>query len=631
MSDDFFDELDASLNSDKESEIKKLREELRASSQKYYSTGKSDLTDKEWDNKYYRLAELCPDDPILSEVGHGYDVDEELNSSDDGVKFVHPIIAGSIPKTKDIELIKRKIGKKSKWSVKLDGNAMFCYYRKGVLENAATRGKNNIGIDKTHKMKLIIPNLIPVDREYFVVKGEVVILKKDYTVANGFDVSKSSRNTVAGILNKKEGWESQMRFLVFIAYIFEDINTKKTIEDNYSWDSWYKVEKQKDCKIFLETPIEEFYETYKLDWECDSDGTVFRFDDMSMLALKYEEESGDTEGLNNELTIGSDQRLTPVANLRPINLCGSTVRRASFGSFNKLQKLGLWPTPHEYRLTIIKANEIIPKVIGAKIIVPHDQNQPITYPICPSCGQESQPKGKHVFCVNNSCPNIEESRLYKFAGFFYPKGLSDSKAEKLFKYHNIVTVVDLLKFNYKKYDYTKIPGIGKSDNVLIMMFFDNLSGRIDSKIVYQSLLISCGRSYSKAIVKSGFAISDVWTQDGKYPVLQEIDGISSNLLTELATKRTLIKEVCELREVYDDVPQNVVGSFCITNARFSPEQLSRLKLLGWVEDDTVKKTTTVLITNDIDNITGKVEKARKYKIPVVEIPQFFEEFLGEDQ
>ena len=99
----------------------------------------------------------------------------------------------------------------------------------------------------------------------------------------------------------------------------------------------------------------------------------------------------------------------------------------------------------------------------------------------------------------------------------------------------------------------------------------------------------------------------------------------------MAEKRELIKKICELRDVVDDVPKNIVGSFCITNARFSEEQLDRLKRLGWVEDTSVKKTTTVLITNDIDNITGKVEKAKKYGVPVVEIPQFFEDCLGEDQ
>src|ERR1035437_5010162 len=98
MSDDFFDDLDASINTDKQKEIEKLREDLKSASQKYYSTGKSPYSDKEWDVKYYRLADLNPNDPILTEVGHGYDVDEELEESGDGIKFTHPIIAGSITK-----------------------------------------------------------------------------------------------------------------------------------------------------------------------------------------------------------------------------------------------------------------------------------------------------------------------------------------------------------------------------------------------------------------------------------------------------------------------------------------------------------------------------------------------------
>lgn len=628
---DFFDELDSAIAEDINKEIERLRVELKTSSQLYYSNGTSPYSDKEWDAKYYRLKEISPNDPILEEVGHGYEVDDDLEENEDGVKFTHPIIAGSIPKTKDIALIKKKIGKKSKWSVKLDGNAMFCYYEHGVLKVAATRGRNNIGIDKTYKIKLLVPNNIPVNLASFVVKGEVVIDKKDYTVANGFNIEVSSRNAVAGILNRKEGWEDQFNFLKFVAYIFEDINTKKSIESDYQWADWFEIEEQKDCSIFLKMPLDEFYETYKLDWKYECDGTIFRFDDMSMLALKYGEEKGSTEYLIPEMTTGVDQRITPVANLKPVNLCGASIKRASFGSFNKLNLLGLWPTPEKATVEIIKANEIIPKVISATILIPANTDGKFSYPLCPVCGTESKPKGKHVFCVNPDCANIEASRLYKFSSFFYPMGLSDAKAEKLFKFHGVVTIIDLLKFNYKKYDFTKIPGIGASDSILFMMFFDKMSNKIDSKVIYQSVITSCGKSYSKEIVKSGFIISDVWELDGVYPVLNALKSFSSNVISEMAEKRELIKKICELRVIVDDVPKNIVGSFCITNARFSEEQLNKLNLIGWVEDSTVKKTTTVLITNDIDNITGKVEKARKYGIPVVEIAQFFEEYINEEE
>lgn len=631
MSDDldFFADLDAAIKSDLDVEIERLVKELTYGSQQYYANGKSPYSDKEWDTKYYRLAEIDPNNPILAEVGHGYDVDSEIEDSPDAIKYIHPIIAGSITKTKDINLIKSKIGKKSKWSIKLDGNAMFNYYGHGKLLNSSTRGKNNIGIDKTHKMKLIIPTNIPVNLEHFVVKGEVVIDKKDYTVENGFDVTKSSRNAVAGLLNRKEGWEEQFKFLKFVAYIFEDIKTKKSIENDYVWSDWFEVEEQKDCSIFLNTPIDDFYEMYKLDHKYDSDGTVFRFDDMSMLALKYDDESGSTRLNKPEMTIGIDQRLTPVGDLKPINLCGSTIKKVSFGSFNKLQSLGLWPTPIEANVEIIKANEIIPKVISAQIIISADKNKPFHYPLCPVCGTESKPKGKHVFCVNPKCENIEKSRLYKFSSFFYPQGFSDSKAEKVFKFHGISTIIDLLKFNYKKYDFTAIPGIGSSDNILIMMFFDKLSKKIDSKIIYQSVITSCGKTYSKEIVKSGFIISDVWNE--KYEPIKQLKNFNSAVIEEIIEKKELIKKICELREVVDDVPKNIVGSFCITNARFSPEQLERLSSKGWVEDTSVKKTTTVLITNDIDNITGKVEKARKYGIDVVEIAQFFEQYIDDEE
>lgn len=623
-----FEELDASIADDRAIEINRLVSELTEGSQKYYSTGTSPYSDKEWDLKYQQLSKLDPNNPILEQVGHGYDIDDELDETGTtDSKFEHPIIAGSIPKTKDIKLIKNKIGKKSTFSVKLDGNAMFLYYRKGELAVGATRGRDNIGIDKTYKMKTIVPLSIPVDLDEICVKGEAIISKEEYTADNGFNIDISSRNTVAGLLNKQDGWSDQFKFIKFIPYIFVDTKTKKNIEHDYEWNKWFEIESQKDAKIFIDMNIDEFYEKYKVGWKYPCDGTVFRFDDSSMLALKYDDEVGNANTKRIVFTIGIDQRLTPVVHFEPTRLAGATIRKASVGSFNKLNSLGLWPFPEKATIEFIRANEIIPKVVSAKVI--EHSNEKYTLPKCPVCGSESSVEGKHVFCRNPECANIEDSKLYKFAQFYYPKGLSDNKAENLFKAHKIKTIYDLLKFNYKKYDYTRIDGIGVADNILIMAFFDNLSGDIDSKHVYQSMITSCGKTYAKQIVNSGFKIKNIANPD-EYHHLTELKGMPDKVILELEKEAARILRICELRNVVDKVPKNVVGSYCITTVRFSQEQVNRLESLGWVDDGTVKKTTTVLITSDIDNITGKVAKAKKYGIDVVEIQQFFDEYIDID-
>jgi NAD-dependent DNA ligase len=156
-----------------------------------------------------------------------------------------------------------------------------------------------------------------------------------------------------------------------------------------------------------------------------------------MLALKYDDEVGKAIVTQWPIfTIGIDQRLTPVQPFAPTKLSGATIRKASIGSFNKLVKLGLWPSPDKAEIEFIRANEIIPKVVSARILVPSATNDH-SLPKCPVCGTESTIEGKHVFCMNPECKNIEDSKLYKFASFFYPKGLSDSKATNLFEHYGI--------------------------------------------------------------------------------------------------------------------------------------------------------------------------------------------------
>jgi NAD-dependent DNA ligase len=161
-----------------------------------------------------------------------------------------------------------------------------------------------------------------------------------------------------------------------------------------------------------------------------------------------------------------------------------------------------------------------------------------------------------------------------------------------------------------------------------MTFFDKLAGNIDSKVIYQSMIVSCGKTYSKEIVKSGFSIKNVANRE-EYHHLTSLKGFSSKVILELEKEAPKILHILALRNVVDDVPKRIVGSFCITQARFDDAQIDRLKRLGWVEDTSVKKTTTVLITSDIDNVTGKVEKARKYGVDVMEIAQFFEQYIDD--
>ena len=348
-----------------------------------------------------------------------------------------------------------------------------------------------------------------------------------------------------------------------------------------------------------------------------------------MLALKYLDEAANTDLSSIVWKIGIDQRLTPIAILKPVKLSGALISKASLGSFDRVNnKLHLWPVPLQAKVDVIRANEIIPYVTNVtnKSIATLFGNTPI----CPSCGKESEIIGKHAYCMNPECPNIDKSRLLKFASFFYPDGVSDKQIIKIFDAYKIKTIPQLLEFKYQKIDFTRIDGVGQSLAILMGMFFHKLSGDIDSKIVYQSVALGCGNSSAKAIVKLGVPINRIWLTSGWITTIKGISGFNSKIADSIWKNRHLIAEICRLRNVVDDKPKNIVGTYCMTQIRFNKDQIDELSKLGWIEDNTVKKTTTVLITNDIDGGSTKMDKARKYGIDIVETDAFFEKYINKE-
>ena len=179
-----------------------------AASQAYHETGEVIMTDKEFDELEEFIRHLEPDCPLLKMTGKGYN----LKGIDEKEKFSHPLPMGSIEKEKTRDGALTWCFSKKKHvtlSTKIDGNSIACYYRDGKLWKVVTRGKDDIGIDRTAKFIICksIPKTIPT-KGYVRVRGEAAIKKTNYTIGNGFDLSKSSRNAVAGAISRQTDWET---------------------------------------------------------------------------------------------------------------------------------------------------------------------------------------------------------------------------------------------------------------------------------------------------------------------------------------------------------------------------------------------------------------------------------------
>ena len=598
---------------------------LRQWSYDYYETGEVSVDDETFNTYEDELRLLNPNHPILTIPGYGY----EFSGIDEKDKFEHPISVGSITKEKNIDEVIKWIGSGyCTVSTKIDGNSIVLYYKNRKFWKAVTRGRYNIGIDRTAKFVDIVPKEIPVDG-YVAVRGEAAIKKESYTTINGFDVSKSSRNSVAGAISRKENWEPVMKFVDFIAYTYKNVDTGEDLYSAANWSEFFTVEVQKEFTFEYIKNLEVFKREIKDSYTYESDGAVFKKNNGTLIAFKFEDEKRLAKVIGYDITVGIDQRLTPVLLIEPVNLNGAIIQRASLGSFGIAIKSGFWPLYENHIVEIIRSNEIMPhanRVVskGEKLI---DDN--MLKPKCPVCGCEGEADGEHHFCVNPDCANIESSKLLRFSKFFYPEGLSHGIMGKVFRHFNITEVLDLFDIDLDAVEYATIPSVGSSHKEKILTFFANIHGNVDAKVIYQTYFRACGKTYSRIIAESGFVWNDLISGNlEKMEQVRSIKGFRDSIVDQMIRSVDLFNRINEKVKVVDEVITETVGSYCITGTRFSDSQVKRLASMGWKEDTSVKKTTTVLIVADLDLHSNKTKKAQQYGISVTTIEDFIDQYLA---
>jgi DNA ligase (NAD+) len=509
----------------------------------------------------------------------------------------------------------------------LDGNSIVFYYKFGKLEHVVTRGEDNVGIIRTAKflkmpgVKTFIPELRSF--EYISVRGEAVILKAKYVEKNGFDTTKSSRNAVGGAIARQTAWETVFKHLEFSAYTFTDCITGADLCDKPFWSNYFKVESQVP---FTTQTIEDLL-TIKKSCEYDCDGIVFKNPDGEMFALKFEDEYKDTELISISNEIGQNQRITPVANLKPIQLAGATITRASLGSYQLAIDLGIWPQKKNTIVRVIRANEIIPYVTK---MVSSEEPVVVSRVLCPSCGTDCKLIGAHMFCVNPDCPNIENQFLHKFVSFLAPEGLKEKTLEKIFEANNICTIEEYLETPISEISFG-IDGIGGHAQTLFTQM--KMVKEIPTTVLYQTFFNGCGERASKAIVKSGFLLSTYLDGDrSQISKLYSIPNFNSGIISEFPKYLDRLEDICDLITVFEPAIHTGTKTFCATGVRVKGDLLEKSKKLGWEEKSGVSEGLDVLIVKDTESTSSKMTKAKAMaKPPKIVSLEEFEKILNSDE
>ena len=431
--------------------IEDLRQELHQHNFNYYSLDQPSISDFEFDLKLKELQELEKKHPEFYDNNSptlrvGGDVTKNFPT------VQHQFRMYSLDNSydfDDLEDWEKRIIKTIDDPVefvaelKYDGASISILYENGKMKEAVTRGDGFRGDEITPNVKTIsdIPMQLYGDfPERFFMRGEIYLTRKNFDKINehreeeGLDLFMNPRNTASGSLKMQDSAEVRKRKLSAVLYQFisPEMPAKTHWEVLKKTKAWgFRISEQaRLCSSMQEVKdFISFWETKRHELGFDIDGIVLKVNDFSQqktlgytaksprwaMSYKFKAEKVETQLQTVTYQVGRTGAITPVANLKPVLLAGTTVKRASLHNEDIIRKLGLHENDFVY---VEKGGEIIPKIVGVNLEKRNPENLEISYiKNCPECGTELvkiEDQAIH-FCPNDlHCPPKVVGRMIHY-------------------------------------------------------------------------------------------------------------------------------------------------------------------------------------------------------------------------
>ena len=664
------------MKTNPQARVQELRETLDRANYQYYVLAGPEITDQEYDRLMKELGDLEAAHPELAR-------DDSPSRRVGGAPIagfepvIHAVRMTSIDNTYDAGEVRefdRRVRKALPGETieyvmepKIDGVAVSLRYEKGALKLAATRGDGRRGDNITANVRTIkaiplrLPALAGVDTpEVLEVRGEIYMDNRDFAAMNeefadaGEAPMKNPRNATAGTLKQLDSRAVAQRKLRFAAHGLGEVKGID-VADYWHWLDILKtlhlpvtenVRKVATVEEVLAW-IDEFAKTRQT-LAYQTDGLVIKVNSFAqreslgyttksprwVIAYKYPPNQVETTLNAVTWQVGKGGTLTPVAELEPVDVSGSTVRRASLHNIDQIRSLDLHVRD---RVILEKAGEIIPYIVQAVPQKrPGDAQEIIPPAQCPSCGQpaEKEADTPYIRCNNPACPAQLKERVRWFCARnqMNVERLGESLIDQLVEAKLVKTFADI--FRLQLHDLIQLERMGDKSATNVM---DSIAASRDRGL--DRLLAGIGIRHVGSrvawVLASHFGSLDAiaTASEAELSAADEVGPVIAESVFHFFHSEAGKDAIGQLKEVginpVFEKPRNaaalpLAGQTVVvtgTMEHFDRNQVEQLIVkLGGKASGSVSKKTSFLVAGPAAG--SKLDKAKELGVPVLSEQEF---------
>ena len=657
--------------------IIELRELIHSYNTQYYIHSISVVSDYEFDQLLKELEELEIKYPELYDANSPTKrVGGDITKTFETVPHKYPMLSLSNSYSKDDiadfdQRVKKIIDVPITYicELKYDGVAISIIYKNGNLVKAITRGDGTQGEDVTNNVRTIssIPLVLSGDYpENLEVRGEIMYSKSVFKELNknrekqGLALFSNPRNSASGTLKLQDSSIVAKRKLdCFIYSVFLDNQRINSLFNQYNYLAQFsfKVPSVKDKYVEQVNNVNgimnfiNYWEERKEDLPFEIDGIVIKVNEIDIqkeigntsksprwaIAYKYKAVQVSTILEDIVYQVGRTGAITPVANLKAVEISGTIVKRASVHNADQIEKLDLRINDTVF---VEKGGEIIPKITGVDISKRNANSDKFVFSSkCPECESELvRDQGEaHHYCLNsNLCPPQIKGKIIHFIGRkqLNIDGIGQETIEQLYNEKLIENVADL--YTLKKQDLLPLERMAEKSAENIINGIQQSKSAPFHKVLFGLGIRYVGETVAKKLTSYFKDINQL--RSSNFEELCSIDEVGDKIAESIVQyfsvdyNNKIIDLLLENGlNMASDNSENILQSTILENKKIvisgtfkniSRDELKKtIEINGGKNSSSVSKSTDILVAGE-NMGPSKLEKAEKFKVSILNEDEF---------